>query len=281
MTALGIVLLVVIVIPFGLLCLAIVLSPLFLGGYILLQQPFSSALVTYVCGGALALAGALTLAWMAVELVLSRGPTRNTPQAEPSALPAEPFSLPSHIFALRIAQPWYQAVFTLFIPLLLTIGGIAGFMALFMGPSPLEDTLLWVGVLAGFCGLFGVLGLLARVSFGLRKITTIEAGKEGLRTHERRRTFALPWEAVETVTMSTVKAVPTSYRITGDTGKIIIVWKADPLQIGQTTADVTTLAPAAFAGLVAQCSGVPLQIEETAGAKRRQVAQLLERSDGA
>jgi len=83
------------------------------------------------------------------------------------------------------------------------------------------------------------------------------------------------------VTMSTVKAVPASYRVSGDTGKIAIVWKADALQIGQTTADVTTLAPAAFAGLVAHCSGVPLQIEDTAGAKRRQVAQLLERSDGA
>ena len=78
MTALGILLLVLIVIPFGLLCLGIVLIPLFLGGYILLQQPFSSALVTYICGGALALAGTLTLAWIVAELVVSGATTRNT-----------------------------------------------------------------------------------------------------------------------------------------------------------------------------------------------------------
>jgi hypothetical protein len=277
MTALGIVLLVVIVIPFGLLCLGIVLSPLFLGGYILLWQPSTSALVPYVGGGALVSAGVLTLAWMVVELVVSGASTRNTPQTEPSALPAEPFSSPTQVFALRIAQPWYQAAFTLFIPLFLTIGGIAGIMALFMGPFPLEDTHLWVGLLAGFCGLFGVVGLLTRVSFGLRKITTIAASKEGLRTRERRRTFALPWEAVETVTISTVKGVPISYRVGGDIGKIAIVWKADAPQTSQRTADITALSPADLATLVERCSGVSVQIEETSGEKQRRMAQLLER----
>jgi hypothetical protein len=176
-----------------------------------------------------------------------------------------------------LSRPWSTAL-----GLLLLIGGVPGLILLCLFVAEYVSVLFFPSRVEPLASAFphtigslvvAILSLCAAI-IGL-SLTTIalstnrpwrrqvQADMHGLRVEHGAITRALPWDAIETLTLICVGPTPTTYRLTADSGKISLSWPAqtEALVGGGTPKGTAFLAPDGLAALIERQPSVRRRIQ--------------------
>ena len=146
---------------------------------------------------------------------------------------------------------------------------VASFSALDTPPVPnlLENGQSLVSFFLVTAGLGGLINLVRLFTPKGRMRRLARADASGLHVAWGTVTLSIPWEIVETLTLTTEGGLPQSYRVTGARGKFAFQWGA-----GGGARPSATLQPdgamlvsgSELASLIARRTGVALVVDEAA-----------------
>jgi hypothetical protein len=129
---------------------------------------------------------------------------------------------------------------------------VAGAVPHLLGP--------WGIVLAFVLAIYGIGGLLLLV-LAVRRPYVFRADGQGIGTGAGGHVTFLPWDGVERIVRRARGGRTIAYAVTGDTGRVRLVWQAQPSWSLAITQEPGTLpiTPDELASLVARQSGKPIQ----------------------
>jgi hypothetical protein len=270
---------------FAALAAPVLFAPAALGVAFISWPPTTSHTLNGLSG--LALVAATEVLLVAIALSLS-GPgvarkSREMETAQSVTLPEDLLSAPGANYVMPLPGSYLDRRWTVALGLLLLIGGIPGiiliclicaeYISILLFPSRVTSLIAsfphtpgpLTAAALSFCA--GVVGLgLAGVALGTGKPwrRQVQVGADGLRIVYGSIMRSLPWDAIETLTLTRAGAALKTYRITGDTGKFNLQWPAHAREhpLSALPKSAILISPGALATLIERQSGVTLTIEE-------------------
>jgi hypothetical protein len=269
--------------PLGATFLAGLVVPLFflpaaLGVAFIWWQPTNSRTVNVLSGLGLVAASEILLVALALSL---SNVTINRRGARIEQSGATPDLADGARYVMPLPGSYLNRPLSVVLGLLLLIGGIPGIILLCLLVAEYLSILFFpsrvTALIASFPhtpGAFVVAALsfcAAAIGLGLAYIALsterpwrkqAQVSEDGIRIENGAITRTLPWEAIETLTLTTVGSTPKSYHVTGDTGKISLSWPARPdARLGSAPPKgALVLGPDALATLIERQPGVRRRI---------------------
>lgn len=258
-------------------------------GAVIILWPLSSAPILNMVGGvAYGVLGLLTILYGTVALPVIAARERNVrsmPDYQERPLPAHLFTTSGEFYVYTLPRLRILTFYLVSMFALIVIGSVAGVPAILetagafgqalgnLGSTtsapfdPFTNGLRFAGgVLAIVALLAGVSGIrLLRGSHGWRRQTHVDA--TGLRVEWGNVKLSMPWDVVETLTLTTRDGEPQFYRVTGAAGKFVFQWSArlQPTPSQDTTTEAYFISAAQLAALIERQTNVRRSIEETKG----------------
>ncbi len=214
---------------------------------VIILWPLSSApTLNLISGLAYGALGLVTIFYgvflLPVLAARERGKATTAASGESDRLPARLFTLPGEVYIYRLPGLRTLNVYLIALWTLIALGGVAGVpaMATFVisivasfsasdtssATTLLENGQSLVSFFLVTAGLGGLINLVRLFTPKGRMRRLARADASGLHVAWGTVTLSIPWEVVETLTLTTKGGLPQSYRVTGATGKFAFQWGA-------------------------------------------------------
>jgi len=216
-----------------------------LGAVIILWPLSSSFALNLISGPAYGALGLVTIFYGVILLpILAARERGNVSPAAPGGdlLPTRLFTIPDEVYIYRLPGLRTLNVYLIALWTLIALGGVAGvptvaafvtsivttFGALDTPPAPnlLENAQVLVGCILAILGFAGLMDAIRLFTPKGRMRREARADALGLHVAWGTVTLSMPWEVVETLTLTTKGGHPQSYRVTGAAGKFAFQWAA-------------------------------------------------------
>lgn len=271
-----------------------------LGAVVILWPLSSISSLNLISGVAFGALGLVTIFYGVVLLpvLASRERSKATPTAPGGdLLPARLFTMPGEVYIYRLPGLRTLNAYLIALWTLIALGGVAGVpaMAAFISSivasftasntSPatalLENGQSLVSFFLVTAGLGGLINLVRLFTPKGKMRREARADASGLHVAWGTVTLSMPWEVVETLTLTTKDGQPQSYRVSGAAGKFAFRWSAGG-EVKPSAALLpdggVLLSGRELACLIARQSGVALVLDEAATSSRARAAELQEMS---